>query len=67
MTASTTVPRAPFASLDERITRALIALRQARTAARVYRTPEAAREVVRAEQNFNALLDYRSYVQRRSG
>ena len=58
--------KAPFAVLDERITRALIALRQARTASRVSRTPLAELAVERAEANLNSLLDYRSAVSRRS-
>lgn len=66
MTASPTAARAPFATLDERITRALIALRQARTASRLSRTREAEQEVTRAEEHLDVLLDYRHSVRQRT-
>lgn len=65
MTAATDT-RTPFATLDARITGALLTLRQARLA--VAHSPSAAalHLQARAEENLNSLLDYRSAVSHRS-
>lgn len=57
----------PFDSLDDRITRALASLRQARQLAGRHPTPDMLGAEARAEENLNALLDYRSALRQRAG
>ena len=65
VTASTTT-RSVFATLDARITSALLALRQARLAVAHSASAAALLQQQRAEENLNALLDYRNAVSHRS-
>ena len=65
MTAST-ANRAPFASLDARIASALLTLRHARSAVAHSPTRVALDEQARAEENLDALLDFRNALSSRS-
>ena len=68
MTSSTGTGRAPFATLDMRIARALVALREARIAAARTSSAAALQRVARAEEDLDALLDYRrAFGQRLTG
>jgi hypothetical protein len=65
MTAST-ANRPLFASLDARISSALVVLRHARLAVAHSPTPAALQEQARAEENLDALLDFRNALSSRS-
>ncbi len=51
--------RAPFTTLDARIARALVVLRQARTTAARTASAAALQTLARAEEDLDALLDHR--------
>lgn len=65
MTASATTGTS-FATLDARIAAALLALRQARLAAAHSPTAAVLQDQARAEENLDALLDFRNALNSRS-
>lgn len=65
MTASATT-RTSFATLDARIASALVTLRLARITASHSPTASALQEQSRAEENLDALLDFRNALSSRS-
>lgn len=67
MTAPIATSPSPFATLDARITRALLALREARLAVAHSPNRDTLQAQTRAEENLDALLDYRLSILHRSG